>query len=66
MGFPQVSFNLQKFSMIMLFYILLSYVIGPIAGYYLLGKTGAAAGNGFVAGSVVSVLLWYSVGSKMV
>jgi len=66
MGFPQVSFNLQKFSMIMLFYIFLSYVIGPIAGYYLLGKTAAAAGNGFVVGSVVSVLLWYSVGSKMV
>lgn len=66
MGLPNVSFNLYKFSTIMLFYIILSYVIGPLAGYYLLGKSGAAAGHGFVVGSIVSILLWYSVGSKMV
>jgi len=66
MVFPNVSFNLYKFSTIMLFYIILSYVIGPVAGYYLLGKTAAAAGHGFVVGSIISILLWYSVGSKMV
>lgn len=60
------SFNVYKFSMIMLFYIILSYLIGPFVGYYLLGKTVAAAGHGFVLGSIISIILWYSVGSKMV
>ena len=50
----------------MLFYILLSYILGPIVGYYALGKTSSAAGNGFVAGSIISIVLWYSFGSKMV
>lgn len=66
MDFPKVSFDLNKFSMIMLFYILLTYILGPIIGYYTLGKTAMAAGNGFVAGSLISILLWYMVGSKMV
>jgi len=66
MSFPKVSFDLTKFITIMLFYILISYVVGPIVGYYALGKTSSAAGHGFVVGSVVSILLWYLVGSKMV
>jgi hypothetical protein len=66
MTISKLSFNLSKFSMIMLFYILISYVVGPLIGYYALGKTSAAAGHGFVAGSIVSILLWYLVGSKMV
>jgi len=52
--------------MIMLFYLLLSYFIGPLVGYYTLGKTLTAAGNGFVAGSIISIILWYTVGSKLV
>jgi len=52
--------------MIMLFYLLLSYFIGPVVGYYTLGKTSAAAGNGFVVGSIISIVLWYTVGSKLV
>jgi len=66
MELPKLSFNLSKFSMIMLFYLLLSYFIGPVVGYYTLGKTSAAAGNGFVVGSIISIVLWYTVGSKLV
>jgi hypothetical protein len=62
----KITFNINKFLMIMLFYILLSYILGPIIGYYTLGKTSNAAGNGFVAGSIISIILWYSFGSKMV
>lgn len=61
-----VSFNLSKFSMIMFFYILLSYFIGPVVGYYTLGKSVSAAGHGFVIGSLISIALWYSVGKKLV
>jgi hypothetical protein len=56
----------QMFISIMAFYALLSYVIGPLVFYYLRERSLASAGNGFVVGSVVSILLWLSVGSKMV
>jgi len=58
--------NLQKFVAIMVFYILLSYIIMPIMFYYLIEKSMFMAGHGFVVGSAVSVLLWYTVGSKMI
>jgi hypothetical protein len=51
---------------IMAFYIVLSYLIGPIIFYYAFGKTLKSAGNGFIAGSLVSVVLWHFAGSKMV
>ena len=50
----------------MLFYIVLSYLIMPLVFYYAFGKTLLSAGNGFVAGSIVSILLWYFYGSKMI
>ena len=56
----------QKFIGIMVFYILLSYVIAPLISYYFMGKTLKAAGNGFVVGSIISIILWYSYGSKMI
>ena len=61
-----MEFNLYKFVTIMLFYIVLSYVIGPLVGYYTLGKTSTSAGHGFVIGSIISIILWYTVGSKLV
>ena len=57
-------FNL--FLKIMLFYILLSYVIGPLIFYYFIEKSLKSAGNGFIVGSILSIILWISVGSKMV
>jgi uncharacterized membrane protein len=58
--------NIWTFVSIMLFYIVLSYLIVPIAFYYGFGKSLSKAGDGFVVGSVLSILLWYFVGSKMV
>ena len=50
----------------MVFYIILSYIIGPLLSYYFMGRTLTAAGNGFIIGSVLSIILWLTVGSKMV
>jgi hypothetical protein len=50
----------------MVFYIFLSYVIFPMIFYYFMGRTLKSAGNGFALGSIVSILLWYSYGSKMI
>ena len=56
----------QKYIQIMLFYILLSYIVSPVISYYALGKTLEAAGKGFMVGSMISVLLWWFYGRKMV
>ena len=58
------SFN--KFLGIMVFYIFLSYVLGPIMMFYLLDRTLMAAGHGFAMGSLLSIILWYTAGSKMI
>ena len=58
--------KLHSFIGIMIFYVLLSYVIFPLGFYYGIGKTLANAGNGFVAGSLLSVILWLGVGRKMI
>lgn len=54
------------FIRIMLFYIVLSYVILPIIFYYVSGGSLARAGGGFVVGSILSIILWYTYGSKMI
>jgi len=54
------------FVQIMGFYVLLSYVIGPVLFYFAFGHDLQAAGNGYVVGSVLSLLLWYYKGSKMI
>lgn len=56
----------SMFLYIMAFYLLLSFLIGPAMGYYLMGKTVDAAANGWIAGSVVSIGLWMTVGKNMV
>lgn len=61
-----MSAGFNKFLSIMMFYILLSYVIGPAIFYYFVQKSLTSAGNGFVLGSVISIGLWYIAGSKMV
>ena len=56
----------KTFIQIMGFYIVLSYVIGPVVFYFAFGRNLQAAGHGYVAGSILSILLWYSKGSKMI
>ena len=58
--------NIQTFMGIMGFYILLSYLLFPLVFYYFGGKTLSSAGNGFIVGSIVSILLWMFFGKKMV
>jgi len=61
-----LPFNLTKYSGVMAFYAVLTYILFPVIGYFLLGKTLDAAGNGFIVGSVVSVLLWKFYGFDLV
>jgi hypothetical protein len=49
----------------MAFYMLVTYVLGPVVFYYAFGRTLASAGNGFVAGSILSIVLWFLYGKKM-
>lgn len=56
----------NTFFYIMAVYIFISYVLGPVAFYYLIDKSLSSAGNGFIAGSILSIILWLVVGSKMV
>lgn len=57
--------NTTTFIGIMAFYAVLTYIVFPLVFYYLGKKKLVNAGYGFVAGSVVSVALWLTVGSKM-
>jgi len=60
------ALNMKKLSMVMVFYMILSYIIGPIIGYYLIGKNVASIGNGLIIGSITSIILWYTYGRHMV
>jgi len=51
---------------VMIFYILLAYVIFPLLFYYLFEKSLVGAGNGFILGSVVTILLWKIYGENLV
>jgi hypothetical protein len=57
--------NTKTFIGIMAFYAVLTYIVFPLVFYYLGKKKLVNAGYGFVAGSIVSVVLWLTVGSKM-
>ena len=54
------------FVSIMFFYALLSYVLMPGFFFYFVEKSLKSAGNGFILGSLVSIVLWVTVGSKMI
>ena len=61
-----MSSKLMSFLAIMLFYIFISYVVFPLMFYFFMNKSLKSAGHGFVVGSIISVILWYMYGSKMV
>jgi hypothetical protein len=60
------NFDITKYAGVMAFYAVLTYILFPVIAYFLFGKTLEAAGNGFIVGSVVSVVLWRMVGMGMV
>jgi hypothetical protein len=61
----EINNSLKTFINIMVFYIVVTYVAFPAGFYYFTNKTLTSAGNGFVAGSIVSLILWYKYGRKM-
>lgn len=58
--------KIKTFIGIMLFYIFISYIIFPTAFFYLVERTVSSAGNGFIIGSLLSIVLWLSVGKAMI
>lgn len=68
--------NEQQYVKIMVFYMVLSYIIFPYLAYKnWMGPLGQlvngetplhSAGNGFMLGSVICILLWLSFGKKMI
>lgn len=48
----------------MLFYALLSCLIMPFLGQKLLGQSGLE--KGYIAGTIISLMLWFTVGRKSV
>jgi hypothetical protein len=52
--------NLQTFIGVMVFYIVLSYIIMPLIFFYTIEKSLMSAGNGFVVGSILSIILWFT------
>ncbi len=61
-----LNFNVTKYGGVMAFYAVLTYILFPAIAYFLFGKTLEAVGNGFIIGSVVSIVLWRMVGMGMV
>jgi len=61
-----LNFNITKYAGVMAFYAVLTYLLFPAIAYFFFGKTLEAAGNGFIAGSVVSVVVWKLEGMGMV
>jgi hypothetical protein len=58
--------KMQTFVGIMVFYAILTYIIFPIGFYYLVNNTLMSAGNGFVVGSLVSIILWFVFGRNLI
>ena len=60
------SLNMKMVAMIMVFYMFLSYVVGPMIAYHLVGKNADSIGTGLVIGSILSIMMWYKYGIYMV
>lgn len=54
----------KAFWQVMAFYALLSCVIVPLIGYKMKGQTGL--GQGYIAGSIICLGLWLTVGKTYV
>jgi len=57
---------MQTFLGIMAFYAVLTFVIFPVGFYYLVNKSLMTAGNGFVVGSLISIMLWFVFGRTLI
>lgn len=62
----KMNINITKYTGVMAFYAVLTYILFPAIAYFLFGKTLESVGNGFIVGSVVSVVLWKVYGFGLV
>ena len=62
----KLNFDVTKYTGVMVFYAVLTYILFPVIAYFLFGKTLEAAGNGFIIGSIASIVLWKFYGSGLV
>ena len=51
--------------MIMAFYSFLSFFLGPLIGFNI-KKNKEGITHGMIVGTIISIFLWYSYGSKMI
>lgn len=58
--------KMQTFIGIMVFYAILTFVIFPVGFYYLVNNSLMTAGNGFVVGSLISIILWFAFGRTLI
>ena len=56
---------MNQFWVIMLFYAFLSCFLAPFVFHYFM-PTPAGYERGYIVGTVVSMILWFTVGKKMV
>jgi hypothetical protein len=61
-----MNFNITKYTGVMAFYAVLTYILLPVIAYFLFGKTLEMVGNGFIVGSILSVILWKVYGFGLV
>jgi hypothetical protein len=61
-----LTFNITTYGGVMAFYAVITYILFPAIAYFLFGKTLEAVGNGFIVGSIVSIVLWKFYGFGMV
>jgi hypothetical protein len=50
---------------ILAFYFVLAFVVFPLIAYFVFGKNSRSVGDGWAAGSILSVILWFAVGRNM-
>ena len=54
------------FLQIMAFYFALAFLVFPVIAFFVFGKNNRSVGDGWAAGSIISVILWFAVGRNMV
>ena len=58
--------KVNTFVGVIAFYAFLACVLFPVVFYYAFNKSLVTAGNGYVIGSLVSIMLWFLFGCKLV
>lgn len=57
--------NISTLALILLFYAVITYVIFPGLGYWIWKKK-CGITYGIIAGSIVSLFLWFQYGKRMI